>query len=311
MGYTIEDAFITSSRDGYKISISIYKLDGVKRRMPTVVMAHGIGAIKAAGLSPFAGEFTSEGYAAVTFDYVGFGASGGTPRNVLDVRRQLQDLRDVVGWARAPEQAGWVDDSRIVAWGSSFGGMHTTALMAEDRGLAAGIAQCPLVDGRAAAVAMPLGRSLRLAAAAVADVAGSYLPGAREPRYVDLVSDGSTTAVMASKEAAEGWARLTPRGGEEWPNIIAGRSLLSIMTSRPLLQVHMSTRPYLIVLPTWDHEASLDAAEECVRRAPRGECLWVQGGHFDLYEGGVAYEKNIAGQKLFLRRVLRQEAATG
>ncbi|WQF76444.1 Putative xaa-Pro dipeptidyl-peptidase-like domain, alpha/Beta hydrolase [Colletotrichum destructivum] len=311
MGYTIEDAFIPSSRDGCKIAISIYKPDGVKRPMPTVVMAHGIGAIKAAGLSPFASEFTSEGYAAITFDYVGFGESEGTPRNVLDVRRQLQDFRDVVRWARDPEQGGWVDAARLVAWGSSFGGMHTTALMAEDHGLAAGIAQCPLVDGRAGAMKMPLGRSLRLAAAAVADIVGAYLLGAREPRYVDLVSDGSTTAVMASKEAAEGWARLTPRHGEEWPNIIAGRSLLNIMMSRPLLQVHKSARPYLIVLPTWDHEASLDAAEECVRRAPLGECLRVEGGHFDLYEGGVAYEKNIAGQKLFLRRVLRQGTATG
>jgi len=36
---------------------------------PVVVMAHGIGAIKAGGLAPFAERFCREGFAAVVFDY--------------------------------------------------------------------------------------------------------------------------------------------------------------------------------------------------------------------------------------------------
>ncbi|TDZ31028.1 hypothetical protein C8035_v001879 [Colletotrichum spinosum] len=109
---------------------------------------------------------------------------------------------------------------------------------------------------------------------------------------------------MASHEVMEGWSRLAPERGEDWPNAIAARSLLSIVTSRPLLHVHKSAKPYLVVLPTWDHEASLDAAEECVRRAPLGEGLRVEGGHFDLYKGGISFEKNVKGQLRFLRRVL-------
>ncbi|RYC80258.1 hypothetical protein BFJ63_vAg16854 [Fusarium oxysporum f. sp. narcissi] len=304
MGYTKENRFILSNRNGLQIAISIYRPNGSTRPIPTIVMGHGIGAIKAAGLSPFASEFTSEGYAAVAFDYISFGESDGSPRNILNVQHELQDFRDVIKWVRAPEQNTWADSSRVVAWGSSFGGMHVTALMAEDHALAASVAQCPLVDGLAGVMQMPLARSLRLATTAVSDAVGSYLGGAKEPQYLKLNSDGSTTAVMASQEAAEGWARLTPDNGEAWPNIIAGRSLLSIMLARPLLQVHKSTRPYLIVLPTWDHEASLDAAEECVRRAPLGEGLRVEGGHFDVYKGGIGFEKNLQGQVQFLRRVL-------
>ncbi|KAK1462133.1 hypothetical protein CMEL01_14100 [Colletotrichum melonis] len=305
MGYTIEDRFITSSRNGQKIAISIYKPDGIKHPAPVIVMGHGIGAIKAAGLTPFASHFTAEGYTAVTFDYLGFGDSEGFPRNVLDVGNELQDFRDVIKWVREPDQSTWVDSSRIVAWGSSFGGMHTTVLMAEDHELAAGIAQCPLVDGLAGVMQMPLLRSLRLATTAAADIVGSYILGTKEPKYVDLISDGSTTAVMASQEAYDGWNRLSPGDGRDWPNVIAGRSLLNIMINRPLLHIHKSTRPYLVILPTWDNEASLGAAEDCVKRAPFGEALRVDGGHFDLYKGGIAFEKNIAGQKEFLRRVLK------
>src|SRR5438445_661879 len=47
---------------------------------PAVVMAHGIGAIKAGGLSPFAERFREEGFAAIAFDYRNFGGSGGEPR---------------------------------------------------------------------------------------------------------------------------------------------------------------------------------------------------------------------------------------
>jgi fermentation-respiration switch protein FrsA (DUF1100 family) len=287
------------------MALSIYRPDDTDSPRPIIVMGHGIGAIKAGGLSPFARAFNQSGYAAVTFDYMGFGASEGSPRNLLNVQHQLQDFRDVLEWVRDSEQSKWVDASRIVVWGTSFGGMHVTALISEDHELATAIAQCPIVDGLAGSMQMPVLRSLRLTATAVADVVGSFL-GAKEPRYVALTSDGSTPAILASQEVIVGWDRIKPENGEPWPNVIAGRSLFSILAARPVLRVHKSTRPFLLVLPTWDHEASLDAAEKCVRRAPLGEALRVEGGHFDLYKGGPAFEKNLQGQLLFLKRVLGQ-----
>ncbi|KAH8585597.1 Alpha/Beta hydrolase protein [Bisporella sp. PMI_857] len=297
------DALVPSTLRKDKIAVTIYRPDTWDCPMPVIVMGHGIGAIKAGGLSPFATAFNSAGYAAVTFDYIGFGASEGFPRNFLNVNDQLQDFRDVLKWIRAAGKENWVDASNIVAWGTSFGGMHVTALMSEDHSLKAGIAQCPLVDGFAGSMQMPLIRSLQLTATAITDVVGALF-GAKEPQYLDLTSDGSRLALMASQEVAEGWARIAPENGEEWPNILAGRSLFSIMTCRPILKIHKSTRPYLIVLPTWDHEASLDAAEECVKRAPLGEGLRVAGGHFDLYKGGPSFEVNVKGQLEFLKRVL-------
>jgi hypothetical protein len=48
-------------------------------------MDHGIGGIKAGGLSPFAERFREEGFAAIACDYRNFGGSGGQPREVLSV----------------------------------------------------------------------------------------------------------------------------------------------------------------------------------------------------------------------------------
>src|SRR5258707_6429231 len=65
---------------------------------PAVVMAHGIGVIKAGGLAPFAERFREEGFVAIAFDYRNFGGSGGQPREALSVPRQRADYSTVIGW---------------------------------------------------------------------------------------------------------------------------------------------------------------------------------------------------------------------
>src|SRR5438552_16751689 len=69
---------------------------------PAVVMAHGIGGIKAGGLAPFAARFCREGFAAVAFDYRHLGGSTGQPRELLSAPRELEDYRTVIDRAVAP-----------------------------------------------------------------------------------------------------------------------------------------------------------------------------------------------------------------
>lgn len=73
---------------------------------------------------------------------------------------------------------------------------------------------------------------------------------------------------------------------------------------RPVLDVKKSRKPYLEVLPTYDNQAPLKAAEAAVKNAPFGEALQVPGGHFDLYAAGIAFDANLSGQLTFLERIL-------
>ena len=107
---------------------------------PTVVMAHGIGGVKAAGLAPFAEHFAAHGFAAVAFDYRHWGRSTGAPRELLSINRQLADYRTALAFARAHQA---VDADRIFVWGTSFAGMHIVELAASETYLAGAIAQCP------------------------------------------------------------------------------------------------------------------------------------------------------------------------
>src|SRR3954470_4392391 len=115
---------------------------------PAVVMAHGIGAIKAGVLPPFAEPFCREGFAAVVFDYRQWGGSSGQPREELSVPREREDYSIVIGWAAAHPD---IDTRRLFAWGTSFAAMHIVDLAASDTRLAGALAQSPLVDGLAAA----------------------------------------------------------------------------------------------------------------------------------------------------------------
>jgi dienelactone hydrolase len=112
---------------------------------PAAVMAHGIGAIKAGGLAPFAERFREEGFAAIAFDYRNFGGSGGQPREVLSVPRQRADYSTVIGWA---VEQPYIDPRQVIVWGTSFAGMHVVELAASDTRLAGAVAQAPLTDIR-------------------------------------------------------------------------------------------------------------------------------------------------------------------
>ncbi|KAJ5523289.1 alpha/beta fold family hydrolase [Penicillium frequentans] len=298
-----EDLKIPSSRDhNLQIAISIFSPEEGLRPRPVIVMGHGIGAIKAAGLAPFALAFAAKGYYAITFDYLHFGESDGQPRSLLSISGELQDFRDVIAWAR--QQPDRFDSQRIVAWGSSFGGMHSTALIASDHELAGAIGQCPCVDSFAASTMQPLPKSLHITQMALSDCVRSLFR--KEPVYINLTGDGSPgspVALMEGAEVMEGWHRISP-SGVDFPNVITARSLLEFPMHRPVLDVKKSRKPYPIVLPTYDNQAPLKAAEAAVKNAPFGEALRVPGGHFDLYAGGIAFDANLAGQLAFLERIL-------
>ncbi|HRK45415.1 MAG TPA: alpha/beta hydrolase, partial [Nocardioides sp.] len=56
-------------------------------------MAHGLGGTKDSGLEPFASALAEAGLDVLAFDDRGFGASGGTPRQRVDLAGQVDAYR--------------------------------------------------------------------------------------------------------------------------------------------------------------------------------------------------------------------------
>lgn len=266
-----------------------------------VVMAHGIGGIKSAGLSPFAEHFAENGFVAIAFDYRHWGASEGTPRDLLNLGRQRGDYRSVLAWVVAEPDLSALP--RFI-WGTSFAGMHIVTLAATEPGLNGAIAQCPLVDGLAAAVRIPLRRSLRLMGYALADRIGSML--GRDPIYLPVSVAPGERGVIATADSLTGLERLTPADGD-WSNRITARSLLNFTFSRPIRHAAKVRCPILMVVGEDDTMAPTRPATHVAARAPRGELYRSRGGHYDVYQGGLDHTNVLNVETAFLHRYATQE----
>ena len=126
---------------------------------PVVVLGHGIGVIREMRLDAFAERFAQAGIAALAFTYRYLGDSGGEPRQLMSVNRQLDDWEAALKFVKTHPT---LDGKRLAIWGSSFGGGHAITIASRHPELKAAIAQCPFTDGLASASALGLKDTLKV-----------------------------------------------------------------------------------------------------------------------------------------------------
>jgi dienelactone hydrolase len=264
---------------------------------PAVVLGHGLGAIKEMGLEAYAQRFTEAGYVALAFDYRHFGASGGRPRQLLDIGRQLQDWASAVAYVRGLPA---VDSGRVALFGTSFGGGHVIVTAARDPQVAAVIAQCPFTSGSASARTIDL-RGLRgvLARAARDEVAARR---GREPVLVQAAGPPGTPAMMNAPDALPGYLGLVP-DDVEFTNAVAARVANRVVLHHPGRQARRVRCPILFQVCEHDSVAPPGPTLRYAARAPRGEVLRYPVGHFDVYRG-EPLQRALADDVDFLRRHL-------
>ena len=154
----MDEISFTSGRDLAPLGIStrMAMRSPVARGVPCVVMAPGFaGTRDTTALMDYARGFAAAGLDVVLFDYRGFGASGGSPRQLVSASRQRQDYRAAIAAAR---RLPGVDPERIVLWGVSYSGGHVVRVAADDGRVAAVVALTPAIDG--VAVLARLARSV-------------------------------------------------------------------------------------------------------------------------------------------------------
>jgi len=262
---------------------------------PVIVMAHGLGAVKEMRLDAYAERFVAAGYACVVFDYRHFGGSTGEPRQVLDVGRQLDDWRRALAWARSwPD----VDGSRVVVWGTSFGGGHAISIAAEDSAIAAAIAQCPFTDGLASLRAMNPVSAAKVGALALRDLAAKAL--GRGPVYVASAGPAGSASLMTAWDCESGYLALTPQA-RTFQNRVAARFALQIGRYFPGRRAKEIQAPIFFAICRKDTVAPAKASLRHAEKAPHGEIKVYPFGHFDIYLG-EPFEQAVSDYLDFLQR---------
>ena len=258
-----------------------------------VVMGHGLSAVRDQRLPAYAERFAAAGLGALLFDYRLCGASGGEPRQLLDIPSQLADWRTAIAFARSHY-------AKVGLFGSSFGGGHAIELARTEPGILAAVAQCPMTDGLLAAMRMPKLTALKVGKIALQDELGSRL--GRKPRLIKAAGAPGEVAIMSAPDTVPGFASLTPPDSA-WVNLVAARIGLKVGFYRPGRRAKEIPCPLLVCVCDGDSLVNTDAAEKVAQDAPQGELVRYPIGHFEIYTGEW-FERAVSRQSEFLVRHL-------
>ena len=291
-----EVSFVSS---GSRCAAWLYRPRQRESALPCVVMAHGFGATREMSLAPYAERFAAAGLNALVFDYRHFGGSAGEPRQLISVRRQLQDYSSAIEYARTLED---VDASRIAVWGTSFSGGHALVTAARSAGISAAVCQCPMLDGLAALGNIlsygGVGLLLKLTGHGLLDFSAAAFG---RTHCIPIVGQPGTLAMMSTPDAEDGYRRLMPAGVRD---DVAARIALRVAAYRPVSDADRVRCPVLVQICERDSVAPASAAEETLRRLGRyGEACRYPIGHFEPYFG-KHFERSVDDQLEFLGRHL-------
>jgi len=263
---------------------------------PCVVMGHGFGATRDAGLRPFADRFAAAGVDVLIFDYRGFGTSDGMPRQDVAHWRHRADYHSALAHARTMPG---IDPDRIVLWGSSYSGGHVLPVAVKDGRVAAVISQGAAMDGLAAVLEIAryagVGQLLKLTGHALRDLAQAARR--RSPHLIPIVGPPGSLAAITAEGAETGYEAIM---GPTFRNEMCARGIMFIPLNRPVTSAAKVGCPLLVVLAERDNVAPTKSVRVAARKAgARAQMLVLPSGHFDIYTGEM-FERSIAAQVEFL-----------
>ena len=264
---------------------------------PIIVMGHGLGSVRVMRLPAYAERFVEAGYGCLLFDYRHFGTSGGEPRQLLDINKQLEDWRSALSFVRTQKD---VVQSKIVIWGTSFGGGHVLTTAANDHSIVAVISQCPFTDGLASSLATSPISSIKVTALALTDRIGAIF-GAK-PIMVASAGKPHSAALMTAKDCEDGYLQLVPENSE-FRNYVAARFALDLLTYFLGKFTSKIQCPVLFCVCETDSVAPAKTTLKHAQKTPQKEIKIYSEGHFDIYVN-QGFEKVIHDQIDFLNRTV-------
>lgn len=271
----------------------LYLPTGAVTPPPVVVLGHGLGGTREMRLDAFAERFAQAGIAALAFTYRHFGDSDGAPRQLLSIRRQIQDWEGALAFVRGRSD---VDGSRVALWGSSFGGGHALTVASRHPELRAVVAQCPFTDGIASAMATRPAETLKLLPYVVSDLIATV--SGRRPVTVPIAARPGEVGLMTAPGALPGYAEISP-ADVPFVNAAAARVVPTILGYRPGRRLRSITFPVFVCVSNSDSVTPAGPTLRYATTARRARVKRYEAGHFDFYTG-VVFDELVADQTAFL-----------
>lgn len=262
----------------------LYLPDGLQegQKVPAVVMANAITAVKEMVLPAYAERFAAAGYACLAFDFRFLGESGGEPRGQLFASEQIEDLRNAISWLSLQPE---IDANRIGAWGASFGGAHVLYLAAFDKRIKAAVAAIPSMRTIDTMVHF-IGRQglAQIQGFLGWDRTNRYQTGAAT--YMKTVSDGTENAMLPNPEANEFYNRQAATIAPNWNSQVTVESLEKLLEYDPTYAIEfISPTPLLMIVGDRDMSQPANLSLAAFARAGEPKKLvTMASGHTEMLE---------------------------
>lgn len=282
---------------GIKCAADLYLPAEASEKLPCIIMAHGFSGTKDM-LPAFANQFALNGFAVLAFDYRHFGESEGSPRQIINIRKQREDYSAAIEFVHSLD---FINSGKIVLWGSSLSGGHVLHVASKDPSIAAVIVQVPFIDAYKGGGSenAPAKIKLKLIYAALRDTVHGLF---RLPPYlVPVIGKPREYAAMTEPDAMP-LADSLLNEGSSWRNEFAPR--VAFQMPRYAKGTAESLKiPVLFCIAEFDIQASPAYAVKIAKKISNVEIKIYRSSHFGIYTGKMR-EQVISDQLEFLYKNL-------
>ncbi|MEU4328995.1 alpha/beta hydrolase [Nonomuraea dietziae] len=253
-------------------------LPGSETPAPGIVVAGTWTSVKELMADRYAERLADRGYAALSFDFTGFGESGGEPRDVEDPARKVRDIQQAVTFLAAHPA---IDADRLGALGICAAAMYMAENAAHDPRIGSLALVAPWLHDAAICEAAYGGAEAVAEKIEIARKARARFAETGEIDYVPVVS--ATDARAAMPYDIDFYLNPARGGIPAWPNRFAVMAWEDWLTYDSIALASKITQPTMLV-------HSEDAAiPDGARRFHAGlagpkAILWAEGNQFDFYD---------------------------
>lgn len=294
-----------AAADGHCSGV-LYRPEKADRRLPVVVMAHGLSGTRLTQYDRRARRLVESGAAVLDFDNRFVGTSPGEPRQRIDPLKWWEDLRAAVAYVRERPD---LDADAVGLYGSSLGGALALAVAADDPRIRAVALDVPAIDGLRLTPAPMMHRG-----ALVAAVARDVVSRARGKAPVMLPVFGAIGSGAVVQHDTEGfWQAMNELDGltwvepgvrathpqtGEWRNQATAIDLLNIPRFRPARRAKDVRCAVLAHLSEDDRVVPYRSTRKALERIPGVDIRTLRGGHFAPFRGD-GFETTVSAQVSF------------
>ncbi|ENQ6262455.1 alpha/beta hydrolase [Acinetobacter baumannii] len=290
--YTVEPLYVPCDQEMIAADFYIPKTNN---KSAVIIMAHGFAGLRQFKLIQYAQRFAQAGYAVILFDYRYWGGSTGKPREMISINSQLEDWKTMIQYASTCK---FIDNRRIVLWGTSLSGGYALSLASELKNIQAIMVQIPYVDGAETAKLYPLQRYPQALKLSSQDYMGSKM--GLNPKRLPVV-DQYKLCFMPTADSYYGYLSIV-NPDYYWSGEVPARVFFNLMRYRPIQLVRQINIPVLLIAAQHDSLIPIESSREAATNiAPFVSYHEWDMKHFDIYHGSW-FEKAVTTQLEFLHQ---------